>query len=116
VISHDRQSQTIEDPQALLKPLDVSTSRDLTCAIMKFLDLIPMVLFYDAPTDAQGRDEFFEEHLASFIACLANDDEYIRQLANNVSRKVMTELCVHLLSNPRQTPSEGFSGRFWRTT
>lgn len=90
---------------------------DLIYSILTFLSFRPLVLFEAAATpDSPGYNEFFEETLRSFVGCLGSDDELIRSLASNVTRRLLADNSVVLLHRNLKSGSQAFPTSFWRTT
>ena len=95
---------------------DVPSSVDLTYRILIFLNVVPLTLFEGAPSDAMEYDRFFEDVLASLIACLDNDDERIRYLTSIIARKLMSDGSVFLMRRDLNPGSHTFRAKFWRSS
>lgn len=89
-------------------------SVDLTYRILIFLNLVPLTLFEGAPIDEY--DNFFEDVLASLVACLETDDERIRYLTSTIARKLMSDGSVFLLRRSLDSGAHLFRTKFWRSS
>jgi neurofibromin 1 len=96
--------------------LEVPPSVDLTYRILIFLNLVPLTLFEGAPTEIVEYDSFFEDVLASLVACLETDDERIRYLSSTIARKLMSDGSVLLLRRSLDSGAHMFRAKFWRSS
>jgi neurofibromin 1 len=88
----------------------------LTYKILILLNLVPLILFEGAPTDIGEYDNFFEDVLASLVACLETDDERIRYLTSTIARKLMSDGSVFLLRRSVDSGARNFRAKFWRSS
>jgi neurofibromin 1 len=91
-------------------------STDLTYKILILLNLVPLTLFEGAPTDSIEYDHFFEDILASLVACLETDDERIRYLTSTIARKLMSDGSIFLLRRSLDSGAQNFRMKFWRSS
>ena len=78
--------------------------------------MVPLTLFEGAPTDVVEYDRFFEDVLASLIACLDNDNGRIRYLTSIIARKLMSDGSVFLMRRDLDSGSHTFRAKFWRSS
>jgi len=100
----------------MLKAAEVLPSTDLTYKILILLNLVPLTLFEGTPTDTVEYDNFFEDVLASLVACLETDDERIRYLTSIIARKLMSDGSVFLLRRSLDSGAHNFRAKFWRSS
>ncbi|CZT46168.1 related to NEUROFIBROMIN [Rhynchosporium secalis] len=111
-----RRDSYADEQYTKLKPLEVANSADLVYTILLFLDASSLTLFNGAPSFASDWLISFEETFATFSTYLATDDERIRNLANTVARKIMSEGTMSFWRKSKGGDSKPFTQKFWRTT
>jgi neurofibromin 1 len=77
---------------------------------------VPLTLFEGAPNEIAEYDNFFEDVLASLVACLETDDERIRYLTSTIARKLMSDGSVFLLRRSLDSGANTFRTKFWRSS
>jgi neurofibromin 1 len=88
----------------------------LTYKILILLNLVPLTLFEGAPSDIIEYDNFFDDILASLVACLETDDERIRFLTSTIARKLMSDGSAVLLRRSLDSGANNFRTKFWRSS
>jgi neurofibromin 1 len=88
----------------------------LTYKILILLNLVPLSLFEGASSDIIEYDNFFEDILASLVACLETDDERIRFLTSTIARKLMSDGSAVLLRRSLDSSANNFRTKFWRSS
>lgn len=104
------------DQFAIPKLTEALPSTILTFKILVLLNLVPMTLFEGAPADSIEYDKFFEDVLASLVACLETDNERIRHLTSSLARKLMSDGSAVMLRRSLDSGANDFRAKFWTSS
>ncbi len=99
------------------KAIESTSSINMVCNILNFLDASPMTLFEGPPSDRLERDRFYHENFRSLLSCVISPNESIRRLAVNVVKRLFANgQVLHTLRSSKGFDKPEFKTDFWRLT
>ncbi|KAH8888166.1 hypothetical protein GQ53DRAFT_871677 [Thozetella sp. PMI_491] len=99
------------------KAVESTSSVNMICNILNFLDASPMTLFEGPPSDRAERDRFYHENFKSLLSCVIAPNESIRKLASSVAKRLFAnDQVLSTLRASKGLEAPSFKAGFWRLT